>query len=137
MHVQLNHQHPDKFTLEDDAVKITFLNGSMRCMNFRIDNKTDKTISVIWKESYYVINGSTYPVDNAGVSKVAMGMISSNQVNNNAPQKIASKEGLDAKVLSLEKQIFNYNDVNKYYKHSNVCSIHTNAQIALFEAGFL
>lgn len=119
VYVQLNNQHPEKFILEDHAVKITFLSGYMQRMNFRIENKTDKSITVIWKDSYYVINGNTYPVDNAGVSKVAMGMISSNQVDNNAPQKIASKAGLEAKVGSLEKQIFNYNEINKYYKQQN------------------
>src|SRR5690606_6796840 len=116
VYVQLNNQHPDKFILEDEAVKITFLKGYMQRLTFRIDNKLDKSISVIWKDSYYVINGNTYPVDNAGVSKVAMGMISSNQVDNNAPQKIASKAGLEAKVSSLEKQIFNYTEINNYYK---------------------
>lgn len=119
VYVQLNNQHPDKFILEDDMVKITFLKGYMQRLTFRIDNKLDKSIAVIWKDSYYVINGNTYPVDNAGVSKVAMGMISSNQIDNNAPQKIASKAGLEAKVASLEKQIFNYIDVNKYYKQQN------------------
>lgn len=116
VYVQLNDQHPDMFILEDDAVKITFLKGYMQRLTFRIDNKLDKSISVIWKDSYYVINGNTYPVDNAGVSKVAMGMISSNQIDNNAPQKIASKAGLEAKVASLEKQIFNYTEAKNYFK---------------------
>jgi len=116
VYVQLNDQHPDEFILEDEAVKITFKSGSMMRLNLQLDNKLDQSINVIWKDSYFVINGNTTPADNVGLSKASYGLITTTAVDNNAPQKVAPKAGLEIKSTPVGKQIFNYTEAKNYFK---------------------
>ncbi|ERJ59301.1 hypothetical protein [Sphingobacterium paucimobilis] len=115
----INNQHPDKFILEDEYVKITFNSASNQQINFNIFNKTDKSIDIIWTDSYFVLNGNSERVDNAGVSKIEMGMFHTAQVDNMKPQKIAPESNFLAK-MKAEKAVFDFFGADNHYKKMGV-----------------
>lgn len=113
--VTLNDQHPDKFVLEDDNVKITFNGASGWQIDLDIFNKTDKLIQMSWNDSYFVLNGETFPVDNVGVSKVSIGLLHTTAVDNMKAQSIGPKAKLNAQIRSTN-YILDLFGARKLYK---------------------
>lgn len=115
VHVTINNQHPDKFVLENDYVKISYKNFQLQEIDFNIHNKTDKSIEFIWSDSYFVINGQSERADNFGVSKVGYGAFGTATVDNLKDQRIAPHSAYLAK-MGTDKLPFNDTQAKKHYK---------------------
>jgi len=115
VHVTMNNQHPDKFVLEDDYVKISYRNFQLQEIDFNIHNKTDKSIEFVWSDSYFVINGQSERADNFGVSKVGYGAFGTATVDNLKDQRIAPNSAYLAK-MGTDKLPFNDVQAKKHYR---------------------
>ncbi len=115
VHVTMNNQHPDKFVLEDDYVKITYKNFQLQEIDFNIHNKTDKSLEFVWSDSYFVINGQSERADNFGVSKVGYGAFGTATVDNLKDQRIAPNFAYLAK-MGTDKLPFNDIQAKKNYR---------------------
>jgi len=113
--VSLNNQHPDKFILEDDFVKITYKGQQLQSVDFNIYNKLEKSIDIVWLESYFVLNSVTERADNMGVSKTSMGAFGGTPVDNMKDQKIGPQSSVVAK-MAATKLMFNDTQAKKHYK---------------------
>lgn len=118
IHATFNNQHPDKFILEDDQVKITFAGGSGMRVELEVYNKTDKSMDFLWNESYFVLNGRSAPVHNVGISSVKLHAFHTEDIDVNKAQKIGAKSSFKAAMGSNDKYIFNLFDAERAYKES-------------------
>ncbi len=101
-----NQQHPDKFVLENDEVKITFESAGTMRIDLKVYNKTDKSIDFLWTDTYFVLNGETKNAHNGGMSSVRMHAFHTETVDVNKPQKIAPNASYIASITSTGKVIF-------------------------------
>lgn len=65
IHATVNNQNPKNFQLDDEFVKITPNSLGGQKLSVNIENKTDKTISLIWEDSYFVLSNETTPASNS------------------------------------------------------------------------
>jgi len=115
IHTSLNGQSPHKFVLEDETVRITFAKGSSMRADLEVFNKSDKSIDFLWNDSYFVLNGESFPARNGGISPVKMHTLHNEVVDVNKPVKIGPNSSYRANMASEEKYIFNQNDAYHYY----------------------
>ncbi|MGJ1431589.1 hypothetical protein ACR79M_08430 [Sphingobacterium spiritivorum] len=111
-----NNETAKNFLFENEDVRITLGDAYIKHISLNIYNKTDKSLELNWKDTFYVINGNSEPVIN--LSTIDLGALSGvNQNGNLSSQKIGAKSNAVVKFGS-RNIIFDSKLVEKEFKKS-------------------
>lgn len=116
VNASFNNQHPDKFVLENDQIKITYESASSMRVDLRVQNKSDKSIDFLWGDSYFVLSGETYSANNAGESSAKLHAFHTEIIDVNVPHKIGPQASYIARINSRDKTIFDVFGAQAAYK---------------------